>query len=536
MKPDNFIDRTLILLGADEKNPNQLKDKFMHHIRVKNNFKLQIPCLFFRVLICFIDTLSGQPVPAELWLSRNFSAELDMGLNWQEHSLFKPYELQSLIFRDSLSASPLWLARDRHVWGNRWSNLEEPRIMLWPGLVSQWRYGNSNTGGPDFRSLFLWGLVNYKPWYASVYIRAATRDDAYVNFTPYERPIDRAGMHAGEIDQAMIGYRTPWLNLGLGRGRQVWGPLLDNPVLSASSASYDQLSVRLFYKRLTAAFFSAYLESIEDEKGLNQIRYMSGRALQFRISRRSMVSVGEITVYYGENRPLDPGFSNPIILHLENEQNRRENSSLGNKSNAIWFLNMDCMLPMDLRISGSFAFDEFQLDQADRDRGRPDSMAGMLRMARSWTGNKSALIVYGQADAAGSYTYRHESPYACFASRSLPLAMPQGSDFYQWTVGLRVITPYRFLIETEFTDKRQGSNDLKQNMYEPYLEYTSIPFPSGEVQHSRCFSASCMWSIRAHWDASVSMVYERIGSGKSDWKQTSYYLRIQWHYPLIISI
>ncbi|MFC1570132.1 capsule assembly Wzi family protein [bacterium] len=494
--------------------------------------------IIYCLIIMFVwsTQIIAQSIPSELWLVRDYEAGLDLGLHWQSNTLLKPYPLQSMIDGDTTQTSSLWIEQHRTDYGRRWNALKEPKVMIWPGVISQWKQGDAKTEGSDFRALFLFGQFEFRNWYANLYVRSATRADAFVNFTPHDRPISRAGMHAGEIDQALIGYRNSWAHVSFGRGRQIWGPFLrDNAILSSSSASYDHLAVQLFYKRWTLTYFHGFLEAIQDVQGKHQVRYVAGRALQYRPYRNGLIALGETSIYYGENRSFDSGFMNPLIPHIENEQNKRENIANGNLSNAIWFVAMDFHLPWHFRISGSVVFDEFQLDQADRDQGRPDAMAYQLRLAKSWVGPKSAFTLFGRYDAAGSYTYRHENPYTSFASRGLPLAMPQGSDFFQWTGGIRWILPYRISIEADYDYMEQGENNIKTLMYVPYSEFISIPFPSGDTVSDETITIHALWAVRPHIDCGVGAVIQRLKSNNAEQNQSTIFLRLSVHWPVMKS-
>ena len=492
---------------------------------------------FLIIMLCLFGRIMGQPVPSELWPVWNYQAGLDLGLHWHTNTLLKPYPVQTVLENDSTKPSELWIEQDRMNTGKIWNATGEPKVMIWPGVISQWKRGEANTGGPDYRAFYLYGLFKIRNWYANLYVRSATKEDAFVNFTPHDRPISRAGMHAGEIDEAKIGYRNAWVDLSYGRGRQIRGPgIWDNAALSYSSASYDHFALKLFYKRWTFAYFHGFLEAVQDPEGRDQVRYITGRAIQYRLFERCLVALGESTLYYGENRSPDAGYMNPVIPHLETEQNRRENIAHGNLSNAIWFVTLDCMLPRQIRISGSMIFDEFQLDQADRDQGRPDAIAWQIRAAKSWQGARSAFTLYGRYDMAGSYTYRHGSPYTCFASRGLPLAMPQGSDFYEWTGGFRWLLPFHVSLEGAYHHLEQGEYDIKQQMYVPYLEYTKIPFPAGETQTDRRMVFNARWPVYPWLHCSAGAAVQWLKNSTGEQNCSSLFVKLNLFRPLIKNI
>jgi len=490
---------------------------------------------YLLLIASWIGYAHGQPMPSELWPVRNTSEGFDLGLNWEANTLLKPYNLRSVTGIDSYRTASLWIERDCRQFGKQWHNLQAPRFMIWPGFISQWKQGEAEIEGSDFRAVTLFSMLEFRNWYANIYVRASNSDDAFSNFTPHSRQISRAGMHAGEIDQALLGYINSWVQLSFGRGRQIWGPnLSNNLILSSSSASYDHLSLRLYYKRWSFSYFHGFLEAIKDSQGRQQTRFITGRALQYRPCRHGFIVVGETSVYYGENRSMDWGFMNPLIPHIENEQNQRENIINENQSNAIWFAAMDFLFPYQLRFSGSIVFDEFQLDRTDRNQGRPDAMAYQVRLAKSWMGTESALTLFGRYDAVGTYTYRHEKPFTCFASRELPLAMPQGSDFFQWTSGIRWIFPCRIRFKSEYSYRETGENNLNDLMYIPYTEFISVPFPSGHTIASKKLCFHVLWAFRSNFDIAAGYAAQWIKTGHQESNNHSLYLRMDIHLPIII--
>lgn len=194
---------------------------------------------------------------------------------------------------------------------------------------------------------------------------------------------------------------------------------------------------------------------------------------------------------------MDFSYLNPLIPHLETELDDRENFAHGNYSNAVWMFSMDWLLAQHSRLSFTYLIDEFQLDQEDRDQKRPDATALQLRFAQSYVGELSSMTVYGLYNRVGSYTFRHEHPYTTFVSRDLPLGIPQGSDFYSIKGGFRWSASFPLLFELSYEHRSQGENNILQNLYVPYEEFTELPFPSGQNINNKITSMVLIYRLNA---------------------------------------
>ena len=76
-----------------------------------------------------------------------------------------------------------------------------------------------------------------------------------------------------------------------------------------------------------------------------------------------VLSLSEIAIYSGENRPLDIAYLNPIGSHLEIEMNERQNQDGFSGGNGVWQISADVLLQYNVRISGNLLYDEYTIDK-----------------------------------------------------------------------------------------------------------------------------------------------------------------------------
>ena len=176
-------------------------------------------------------------------------------------------------------------------------------------------------------------------FYGYHYSRFVNNPSSVERFSGLQRDIHRGGFTAGETDLSGIGYNNDWLIIQLGRGRQNWGAGNDiQTVLSEKSQPYDYGMISLNLGGIRARCINGYLES--DSIGYN--RYITARGIEWSNQKSLVLSLSEIVVYSGLNRPIDIAYFNPFISHLEVELNRKNNDVVlsddrsWNNGNGIW--------------------------------------------------------------------------------------------------------------------------------------------------------------------------------------------------------
>ena len=85
-------------------------------------------------------------------------------------------------------------------------------------------------------------------------------------------------------------------------------------------------------------------------------------ALSGAIKKDIVVSLSEVGIYQGADRPVDFSFLNPLSNHIEIELNNRQNK-LGNNQNAFWQFSLDKYFIQKLRFYFNFLIDELTLDK-----------------------------------------------------------------------------------------------------------------------------------------------------------------------------
>lgn len=453
-------------------------------------------CVFICLIFCFFlrnaFTLA-QTFPQDFDYSRYSEILIDAGEMWAVNSVFHPlscFQTDDSLKSDSLAGAFQGIYRHLKDYSSLCQSLRDSAadgfgVLLFPGMGMTVETGSMR--GFDHLAVqpFFLAEVSFKRnLYAKLYFRGTNEDSSLPHYTGVSQDISRAGMKNGEIDRSVIGYRNDWMMVEYGRSREIWGPFAENNLLLAGNApSYERIMLQFNYRKFTCRWFYGFLESVFDQEDVNINRYLVGRVLEYRNGRNLVISAGEVSVLAGANRALDMAFLNPLALHLEIEQNQRENNNEDNYSNDILFLNIDWLTMPTLRISGSFTLDEFQIDSEDREE-KSDALGYAVRYA--WTPSRKTLglTLFGYFTRMDTYVMQHEYAYSNLVTRGELIGHSMGNDADDIASGARLVFayPYPALMEVKFGRRRWGSNSLLDNPYAAYNYLTKVSFPSGEVK------------------------------------------------------
>ena len=230
--------------------------------------------------------------------------------------------------------------------------------------------------------------------------------------------------------------------------------------------------------------------------------------------------MSEIAVYSGLNRPFDLAYLNPISSHLEIELNDRQNQLGTDSGNAVWQFSYDVLIKNNFRFSGNFLVDEFVIDKVEKDQGKTNGLGWSTGF--HWTPIKSDKYILSTSASwihIGTHTFRHESGYNNFIHRSMPLGWEGGSDSEEIVGSVNLYRPNDFLFNFNFGSTAYGENSILFKPYNPYSNYNSGPFPSGEIVKYTFLSANAFY----RFSKNISVNFE-IESKINNYKDSYFYI------------
>lgn len=451
--------------------------------------------------IGIVISSAGSPSTLALTFPQDFGFSsttewlIDSGRLWESNRMFHPFDIRNEIVLDSLDVgSAFYWTAERLI--RYQHNLKQLANDAGEGLWVSGRLGGiaSAQAGPDrvLSSLgwgpFLWCQAGFRHnWYAQLLVRATNEPASLPHYTGVRRDISRFGLNTGETDQSHIGYGNDWLIADFGRGREIWGPNVeDNLTLAGTAPSYERLLLEGRYKRFTYRYFYGFLETTGDT--VNVERYIVGRALEYRNSRNLVLGVSEVSILAGLNRSVDWASLNPLAVHLEIEQNDRSNYQK-NSEDVDYSFYVDWLPIHNLRIAASLDIDDFQMDATDR-RKYEDMIGYLAHIAWTPLGRSVGLTLFADDVYISTYSMQHQNPHSNLVSRGQLLGHPIGNDATRTQVGIRTILPIKQTVEVRIGQQQWGDNSLLIRPYQAYDSPIKTSFPSGETRTNRYLEMS----------------------------------------------
>ena len=437
-------------------------------------------------LLLLTSILFSQEIPQNLFIYNKNKFLLDCGKNWDINSIYGPYRFQQL-------------------------NINHNDIINSNDSI----YHNMTFGinvNPDVE-VFGFIKLNHKNFYSFLYPRLVTNSQNFERYTGISRDIKRLGFNSGETDFSGFGYENENILFQISRGRESWGAG-DNIQLAISnnSPSYDYIKFRYKQNKFRFNYFHGFLENIN-----NYNRYITGRGLEITNRKSLLIGLSEIVIYSGLNRPLDFAYLNPVANHLEIELNDRQNLLGVNDANAVWQISYDHLIRDQIRLSGNILFDEFVFDKAQQDSGKANGLGMSTRIAFNKNIKKMSLVFYSDITIIGTHTFRHARGYNNFVQRNKPLGWENGSDGYEYKIGLNYYNNNDIIIRTGLGKRQLGSSSITNDSYEKYYyDYKDVPFPSGEISDILFFDFYFQWNYSSNTNISLISNYQNINSDKSE--------------------
>ena len=418
-------------------------------------------------------------MPLDFFHSKNEVLHFDKGLNWKSNTTFGPLRYQQSHLKTFQK------------------NNDSLAINIRSGISSM----------NEDLSVYFYEHITFKDhFYAFLYSRIVSNSDVFPRYTGISRKKSRFGLKSGEVDLSGFGYQNSWLMFQIGRGRQSWGAGNDIKLaLSEQAAPYDHFLAGLDFRKIRFRYMHGFLES--DSLGFN--RYIVSRGLEYTNLKSIILSLSEIVIYSGYNRPFDFSYLNPISSHLEIELNERQNLIGTHSGNAVWQISLDWMVNDRLRFSGNLLYDEVVLDKSEIDLGKDHRTARSFRISNDFSILSSkSIVAYFSMVEVGTLTLRHGNGRNNFINRKIPLGWKNGSDCVEYKIGLNIFNKKTYILSFQGGQKLNGENNIINYPYETYNNYQFSSFPSGKVEKINFIDLSFKLVINSYLDITSSMLYE----------------------------
>ena len=429
----------------------------------------------YLILLSQIVLLFSQEIPIEFFEYKKQKLHSELGQNWTSNTIFGPFRYKkNSTINDSLFARS--------------------------------RFGAFFAKGQ--KMIYAYGHFTYKSnFHGYLHPRIVNSPDKFTGYSGIPRDISRGGFSSGETDLSGISFENSWMIIQFGRGKQSWGAGNDLQLaLSEKSNVYDYGMLDLDFEKLRVRYFHGYLETNNQQVN----RYITGRGIEWNNNTNFLLGLSEIIIYSGVNRPIDFTYLNPIATHLEIELNDRQNTLGTGYGNGIWQFSIDYLLARKIRISGNFLFDEFILDNSQKEEGKDFGSAYSLKAVISLVKNEKSYLFFNLSTiSVGTNTFRHDRGSNNFIQRGDPLGWEFGSDTEEYKLGIDYLSDNKFIIDLDFGFRNKGEKNIINNPYEPYLQYFDESFPSGEVENIIFSFFELQWWWKSNLSTFIEFEYNK---------------------------
>jgi len=424
----------------------------------------------FKVFLTSFVHLVAQEVPQEFYEFKLNDLKYDFDDNWKRITNFGPFRFQ---------------------------DIDEFTLPSEDSLVIKTRYGIQSIN--ENATFYGYGNLRYsKYFYGYIYSRIVSNASSFPRYSGIPREVERAGFNSGEVDLGGIGFQNTWATIQIGRGRisSASGNKIEL-ALSNGSVPYDYGLIDLDFGTLRMRYANGFLES--DSSFVN--RYITFRGVEWSNLSSFVISLSEAVIYSGINRPIDFAYLNPMSTHLEIELNNRQNQLGTESGNGVWQLSIDWKAKPSVRVSGNLLFDEFVLDEEEKNLGKDHGIGYSGRVNINLLKNeKYTLSTYLHIIKINKPVLRHGDGNNNFVIRNKPLGWEFGSDGKELELGFNYIY-FDYLIGSIHIGERLiGEESIINRSYEPYKNYFNEISSSGEIDKIIFFKSE----VQYWWRENIS--------------------------------
>ena len=361
-------------------------------------------------------------------------------------------------------------------------------------------------------------LIGNDTFSYSAYGRYSFKEKYFFYYSLWNTPIKETNITTNINNQYQrnsfrssgIGYYNKWITLEICRGNENWSSGNDIQLaLSEKSNFYDYFLLGSDYGKIRVRYIHGLLEITPDTIK----RFIAAKGLEWTNKKSLIIGLSEIVIYSGENRNFEIAYLNPISTHLEIELNERSTVLDYHHANAVWQLHLDYLLMGTTRFSINYLFDEIVFDPLV-EKGKQNGLAYSIRISRAFFTKKLKYSSYISLIKIGTPTFRHNNGLINFTKGDRPLGWQNGSDLNEIHFGTNFIFKGNFILKLDFGFLEVGEESVTQHFLQPYKDYFSGPFPSGEVQTYKTGRCELFWENSKKISTFINFQTKKNNSGE----------------------
>ena len=241
---------------------------------------------------------------------------------------------------------------------------------------------------------------------------------------------------SGRIQKSFIKITKPTYSFYFGRTPIKWGESIFGSIIqSGLYPAYDNALLAYKLGKFKYELLAGALSSQKTKEGTLIRRYISGRRISIKLSKRYSISAGEQIIYTGENRQFSMRYLNPFIPYFLTGLEENERDSRFDNDNSMLFFHHRYMLAKGL----SSIFNEIIIDDYQKDESGLGHAVGLkvgydkiFRME-----NHHFLLVFEYTNIS-PLTYNHHGQFTSWQNLEHNIGYPFGGDIENFQLKLYI--------------------------------------------------------------------------------------------------
>jgi len=301
-------------------------------------------------------------------------------------------------------------------------------------------------------------------WHQRVEIDSDGEDDPDFLGKGWEKGV------TGTFTHAYLAFRLPYVRFTAGRRQVGWGNGLGGTLLlQGAHPPFDQVGVDARWGPLRGHAFVASLDPLSLEEGAEARRFLSAHRVSLLWGDRLQIGLSETVLYGGEDRGLDWGYANPLMVYYAIQWNR------GRDDNVLWSADAYLRLHRCVDLFGEFLADDFQYDMETE----PNQIGFLVGVRLKNLPRMPGLFVDAEYVRVNNWVYGHEEEWNRYTYGSALLGHPIGPDGDRVTVRVVERIGARWQVGADFEHRRRGEGRIDDPRQSAVPEGTS--FLTGDV-------------------------------------------------------
>ena len=259
--------------------------------------------------------------------------------------------------------------------------------------------------------------------------------------------------YVARINNAIIGYNSSNFSIFFGRASPIWGLNKANSIiLSGQYSGLDHFLMMFKSNRINLQIFHGQLNSEYDLNGTRIIRNIAGHKISWKPNDASLLNMGELVIYAGENRSLELIYLNPFVPYFFSALEGEQKSNYKDNTNSVMFFYGKSMIKDSYEVFFELIVDDYQID----DTSIPNSTGFKVGLQKDFMFTKIPFELVISNTQINPNVYLHRSSYTSWNHFGNSLGDIYGPDQSNTKIIFNTKSNFNYNFHFDFTSILKG--------------------------------------------------------------------------------